>query len=305
MRNIEALRASTDVFADAAAVNFALAGIGRDEGMRRSFAFLTSENFFSLMGVEPALGRFYNAEECRPNANIPVVVVSHGFWKRMGGRPDFVGSTLQVNGQAFTVIGISPEGFSGISALIAPDVWLPLGIYSQMSSAFSDSTDLQDLAQPKNYTLNVVARLQTRPDDRLREAAAAGARATSHRFATGRREWRRARTANPNALAFQHQHDALRRRAGDPDRRASHGHGRGRVAHRELEPGEHAAGPRHGARQRNRPASCPRREPLAHHPPAFVRRVSPRCGWRARSAFCSVCGAMVCCSIHSVRSLLR
>lgn len=157
----QVLRESTDLFSDAAAVNFAPAGIGRDEGMRRSFAFLTSENFFSLMGVEPALGRFYNAEECRPNANIPVVVVSHAFWKRTGGRPDFVGSTLLVNGQAFTVIGVSPEGFSGISALIAPDVWLPLGIYSQMSSAFSDSTDLQDLAQPKNYTLNVVARLHS------------------------------------------------------------------------------------------------------------------------------------------------
>jgi predicted permease len=153
------LRESTDVFADTAAVNFALAGIGRDEGMRRSFTFLTSENFFSLMGVEPALGRFYNAAECRPNANIPVVVASHGFWKRMGGRPDFVGSTLHVNGQAFTVIGVSPEGFSGISALIAPDVWLPLGVYSQLSSAFSDLTDIQDLAHPKSYSLNVVARM--------------------------------------------------------------------------------------------------------------------------------------------------
>ncbi len=157
----QALRASPEVFADVAAVNFALAGIGRDEGMRRSFAFLTSENFFSLMGAEPALGRFYNAEECRPNANIPVVVVSHVYWKRMGGRPDFVGSTLHINGQPFTVIGISPEGFSGLSALIAPDIWLPLGIYSQLKSAFSDSTDLQDLAQPKSYTLNVVGRLQS------------------------------------------------------------------------------------------------------------------------------------------------
>lgn len=155
------LRESTDVFTDVAAVHFALAGIGRDEGMRRSFAFLTSENFFSLMGVEPALGRFYNAAECRPNANIPVVVASHGFWKRMGGRPDFVGSILQVNGQAFTVIGVSPEGFSGISALIAPDIWLPLGIYSQMNSAFSDLTDLQDLSNPKSYALNVMGRLQS------------------------------------------------------------------------------------------------------------------------------------------------
>ena len=53
----EALRASKEVFSDVSAVNFALAGIGRDESIRRSFAFLTSENFFSLMGVEPALGR--------------------------------------------------------------------------------------------------------------------------------------------------------------------------------------------------------------------------------------------------------
>jgi putative ABC transport system permease protein len=157
----EAVRASKEIFADVAAVNFALAGVGRDEAIRRSFAFLTSENFFSLMGTEPASGRFYNAEECRPNANIPVVVVSHGFWKRMGGKPDFVGSTLFVNGQKFTVIGITPEGFSGISALIAPDIWLPLGIFSQLKSAFSDSVDLADLALPKNYTLNVVARLQS------------------------------------------------------------------------------------------------------------------------------------------------
>jgi predicted permease len=157
----QVLRESADVFADAAAVNFALAGIGRDEGMRRSFTFLTSENFFSLMGVEPALGRFYNAAECRPNANIPVVVASHGFWKRMGGRNDFVGSILYVNGQPFTVIGVSPEGFSGISALIAPDVWLPLGVYSQLSSAFSDAADLQDLANPKSYSLNVVTRLRS------------------------------------------------------------------------------------------------------------------------------------------------
>jgi putative ABC transport system permease protein len=154
-----ALRESTDVFSDVAAVNFALAGVGRQENMRRSFAFLTSENFFSMMGARPALGRFYNAEEARPNANIPVVVVSYGFWKRNGGRPEFVGSTLFINGQPYTVIGITPEGFSGISALIAPDVWLPLGIYSQLSSAFSDSASSTNLAEPKNYTLNVMGRL--------------------------------------------------------------------------------------------------------------------------------------------------
>ena len=150
-----------DIFADVAALEFAVAGIGQDQNMRRSFAFLTSENFFSLMGVRPMSGRFYNAEECRPNANVSVVVASYPFWKRMGGRQDFVGSKLQINGQPYTVIGITPDGFSGVSALVAPDVWLPLGVRSQLGSAFGDSESLHDLAQPKNYALNVMARLQS------------------------------------------------------------------------------------------------------------------------------------------------
>ena len=150
-----------EVFVDLAALEFAVAGIGRDHEMRRSFAFLTSENYFSMMGVQPFRGRFYNAEECKPNANIPVVVASYGFWKRQGGRADFVGSTLQINGQPYTVIGISPEGFCGASALIAPDVWLPLGMRAQLGSAFGDSESMHDLANPKNYTLNLVGRLRS------------------------------------------------------------------------------------------------------------------------------------------------
>ncbi|TMP94482.1 MAG: FtsX-like permease family protein, partial [Verrucomicrobia bacterium] len=150
-----------EVFADLAALEFAVAGIGRDHEMRRSFAFLTSENYFSMMGVQPFRGRFYSAEECRPNANIPIVVASYGFWKRQGGRADFVGSTLQINRQPYTVIGISPERFCGASALIAPDVWIPLGMRAQLGSAFGDSESMRDLANPKNYTLNLVGRLRS------------------------------------------------------------------------------------------------------------------------------------------------
>ena len=149
-----------DLFVDLAALEFGVAGIGRDHEMRRSFAFLTSENFFSLMGVQPVRGRFYTAEECRPNANMPVVVVSYAFWKRMGGRNDFIGSDLQINGRPYTVIGVTPDGFSGVSALVAPDVWLPLGVHSSLGSAFADSETLHDLAEPKNYALNLTARLR-------------------------------------------------------------------------------------------------------------------------------------------------
>jgi len=155
-----ALREATDVFSDVAAVNFALAGIGREPGeMKRSFIFIVSENFFSLLGARPAAGRFFNAEEARPNSNVPVVVASYSLWQRHGGRADFVGSTLRVNDRPHTVVGVAPEGFSGISALIAPEVWLPTGVFGQIAAAFGDA-GIRDLNHPKNYTLNVLARLQ-------------------------------------------------------------------------------------------------------------------------------------------------
>ena len=155
----QAVKEGTEVFADVAAVQFALAGLGRDEGMRRSFAFFASDNFFSMLGAKPAIGRFFTAEESRPNANAPVVIVTYSYWKKMGGRADFVGSTMYINARPYTVIGVTPDGFSGLNALLAPDVWLPFGMFSSLSSAFSDASAL-DLAQPKNYTLNIVGRLQ-------------------------------------------------------------------------------------------------------------------------------------------------
>ncbi len=152
---------SGDVFVDIAALEFAVAGIGRDHEMRRSFAFLTSENYFSLMGTKPYRGRFYTAEECKPNANIAVVVTSYGFWKRMGASSDFVGSTLQINGQPYTVIGVAADGFSGANALIAPDIWAPIGIRSQLGSAFGDSETMHDLMNPKNYAFNLTGRMRS------------------------------------------------------------------------------------------------------------------------------------------------
>ncbi len=154
------LREPNDVFAEVAALQFAVAGIGGEGGMQRSFVFLSSSNFFSLMGVTPALGRFYDEAECRPNANVPVVVVSYPYWKKLGGRADLIGKPLLVNGETYTLIGVTPEHFSGVSALLAPDLWLPLGVYSKLGSAFSDTSGKLPLNSAKNYTLNVVARMK-------------------------------------------------------------------------------------------------------------------------------------------------
>lgn len=145
-------------FSSVAAMNAMLAGIGSEESMRRSFAFMVSDNYFSMLGTTPALGRFFSAEESRPGANLPVVIVSYPYWQsQAGGRADFIGSKLRINGQVHTVIGVARRGFSGANALLAPDVWLPLGMFSNYAQVLSNST--QDLASPKNFTLNLTARL--------------------------------------------------------------------------------------------------------------------------------------------------
>ena len=148
-----ALREAKDTFTEVAATYLTSAGIDRDGGIRRSRAYFTSENYFSMLGVQPALGRFYNADECRPNAAIPVVVASYALWQRVSGRPDFVGSTLLVNGKPYTVIGVTPEGFDGLNILSSTDLWVPLGMFTAFTPVGGS-----DLSAQKTYTLFLTAR---------------------------------------------------------------------------------------------------------------------------------------------------
>src|SRR3954470_15448420 len=154
-----ALRESNAVFQDVAALNFSYVGLGREKELQRSFAFMVSDNYFRLMGAEPVAGRFFTWDETRPNASEHVVVASHKLWQRHGGRPDFVGSTILVNGRPHTVVGVSPEGFSGVSALVAPEIWLPLGLFGETTAAFGETPKSRDLADPKNYCVNLMGRM--------------------------------------------------------------------------------------------------------------------------------------------------
>ncbi len=98
-------------FAHLAAVrggSYNLTGLGDPV---RVFSERVTANYFPMLGVHPALGRaFTEAEAAAGQAS--VVVLSHGFWQRQfGGRPDILGSTVQLNGQTYTIIGVMPENF--------------------------------------------------------------------------------------------------------------------------------------------------------------------------------------------------
>ncbi len=101
-----AIREAKEVFSEVCALNFTLAGMGRDvESQKRGFAFVVSENYFAVHGVSPARGRGFTAEESKPGADLPVVVVSHDLARRLGNGAEVLGTTLRVNGEAFTIIG--------------------------------------------------------------------------------------------------------------------------------------------------------------------------------------------------------
>jgi putative ABC transport system permease protein len=156
------LRESHEVFADVAAFRFAAVGVGAnsDTEMRRRFGFIVSDNYFSMLGVTPAAGRFFLPEESRPNANSPVAVVSHTLWKSLADSRGFTAFDISINGEPWTVVGVAPPEFSGGNAMFAPDIWLPMGMASRVSRAFGQGRAEQDLADPANFALYLIGRLQ-------------------------------------------------------------------------------------------------------------------------------------------------
>lgn len=86
---------------------------------------LASASLFPVLGVRPFLGRFYDPEEDRPGGP-HVAVLGYGLWKQQfGGARDVVGRTLRVAGDLYTIIGVAPEGFTGL-AVTHVDLFLPI-----------------------------------------------------------------------------------------------------------------------------------------------------------------------------------
>lgn len=92
---------------------------------------IVSGNFFSLLGVEAARGRVFREEEEKTAQ--PVAILSHGLWeRRFGADPNVVGKTVNLNGVAFTIIGVMPKEFVGTEVGLTPDLWVPIYMFTQL-----------------------------------------------------------------------------------------------------------------------------------------------------------------------------
>ena len=124
---------------------------------RVKIGMLVSGNYFSVLGVEPPLGRGFRKDEDEVPGRDAVAVLGWDFWKyELGGDPAAVGRTIRLNGTEFTVIGVAPEEFRGMLIFARPDLYVPLA----MAPVFSTDPQKRFFEDRDDRELSVKARLQ-------------------------------------------------------------------------------------------------------------------------------------------------
>src|SRR5882757_9761573 len=100
------------------------------QGMTRPVqTYFVTGNFFSLLGLTPALGRFFDPREGQAAGADPVTVLSWEYWhSQFHDDPAIVGKTVAINGHPVTIVGVGPKGFVGPTPLLHIHAFLPLGM---------------------------------------------------------------------------------------------------------------------------------------------------------------------------------
>jgi Acidobacterial duplicated orphan permease len=108
----------------AAFTNVALS-VGRGDEAHSADGVEVTGNYFNVLGVRPALGRFFVAEEDAGPGSPLAVVISHYYWQRMyGGDRAILGKNILVDGHEYPIVGVAPDGFRGIDPGVI-DLWVP------------------------------------------------------------------------------------------------------------------------------------------------------------------------------------
>jgi predicted permease len=141
-------------FAELAGYDISFVGMSADNRAERVTVSYVTNNYFSMLGVPPALGRLVQPGDSVQPGAAPFVVLGHTYWKkRFNGNPAAVGRRVLVNGKPFTVAGVVPEWFEGVYALVEFDAYLPLSMLPQ--DEYTGLTTKRD-----GHSLHVIGRLK-------------------------------------------------------------------------------------------------------------------------------------------------
>lgn len=108
-------------------------GLDGGEGAEQYWGYLATGNYFDVLGLKPAVGRFFHAADERGVNASPYAVLSYDLWqRRFQGNPGIVGREVRVNALPYTVLGVAPRGFRGTEAFLSPSLWVPMMMASQI-----------------------------------------------------------------------------------------------------------------------------------------------------------------------------
>jgi len=119
--------ATAGIFTNIAAQTHASFSVRIGGGARAADGLVTSGSYFDVLGVHPALGRFYDSQIDTPSGAQPAVVLGYEFWQgRLNADSSIIGKTIHLDSRPMTVVAVAPKGFKGaIGAVFAIDLWIP------------------------------------------------------------------------------------------------------------------------------------------------------------------------------------
>jgi predicted permease len=154
-----------EVFSDVFAWQFGLDGLSVDGKADRIMTNYVTGNYFSALGLKPALGRFILPAEGDVLGADPVMVLGYSYWQtRFGGDPGIVGRKVSVDGKPITIVGVAPKGFVGVYPILSVQGYLPMG----MAIIAGNPSDFMTNRQIRNVP--ILARL--RPGVSVQQAQA-------------------------------------------------------------------------------------------------------------------------------------
>lgn len=128
------LRSQSDSFTDLLAYNLNLIGLDYEEKADPVLVSFVTSNYFSALGLQPAVGRLISGAATEQKGTEPVVVLGYAYWKkRFNSDSSIVGKQVKLNGTPATVIGVAPEGFHGLYSIVEMQAYLPMGLRTAWS----------------------------------------------------------------------------------------------------------------------------------------------------------------------------
>jgi predicted permease len=141
-------RDQSDAFSGMTIYTLGFLGVATPEGADRVLVSFVDTNYFDVLQLQPGAGRLLQPSDGQGEQADPVIVLGQSYWKRrFAANPAVGGQSVTVNGHAFTVVGVVPEGFTGSYFITEVDVYLPLGTLT----IFDDRGTFADERNNRNF----------------------------------------------------------------------------------------------------------------------------------------------------------